>query len=138
MPNFALAIMPLPFTNQPEETIQGMVDALVDDVIKGLTTTLATTEPIKEIVTFPEEVLSFEGADLLDAWANMNRSFLEYAWSDGFPLVAPTSQAVDAMLEGTSRSRYDIIATLEPGFGIATVEKIAINAVMAGCRPGVL
>ena len=135
MPNFALAIMPLPFTNQPEETIHSMVDALVDDVIKGLTTPLATTEPIKEIVTFPEEVLSFEGADLLDAWSNMNRSFLEYAWSDGFPVVAATQQAVEVMLKGTSRSRYDIIATLEPGFGIATVEKIAINAVMAGCRP---
>src|SRR5712691_6363100 len=82
-----------------------------------------------------DERLVYEGADLLDAWDRMNRDFLARGWSDGFPLVAPTDRAVDAMLAGTARDRGEIIATLEPGFGIATVEKLAISAVMAGCGP---
>ena len=40
------------------------------------------------------------------------------------------------MLTGTARGADDVIATLEPGFGLATVEKLAVNAVMAGCQPG--
>src|SRR5574341_1302616 len=40
------------------------------------------------------------------------------------------------MLRGTKRAPSEVIATLEPGFGLATVEKLAINAVMAGCQPG--
>jgi hypothetical protein len=39
------------------------------------------------------------------------------------------------MLQGTSRQPQDVLMVMEPGFGLATVEKIAINAVMAGCRP---
>jgi hypothetical protein len=65
----------------------------------------------------------------------MNRDFLTRGWSDGFPLVAPTARAVAAMLAGTKRAPQDQVAILEPGFGIATVEKLAVNAVMAGCRP---
>src|SRR5262249_16371069 len=61
--------------------------------------------------------------------------FLERQWGDGFPLVPPTCQAVTRMLAGTRRSPKDIVAVLEPSFGIATVEKIAINAVMARGKP---
>jgi hypothetical protein len=39
------------------------------------------------------------------------------------------------MLKGTKRAPQDVLMVMEPGFGLATVEKIAINAVMAGCRP---
>jgi len=60
---------------------------------------------------------------------------LARGWSDGFPLVAPTERAVAAMLAGTRRAPGDPVAILEPGFGIATVEKLAVNAVMAGCSP---
>jgi len=49
--------------------------------------------------------------------------------------VPPTDRAVEAMLAGTSWSAEKVVAVLEPAFGKATVEKIAINAVMAGCKP---
>jgi hypothetical protein len=65
----------------------------------------------------------------------MNEDFLARGWSDGFPLAAPTPRAVDRMLAGVRRDRHDVVATLEPGFGLATVETLAVNAVMAGCRP---
>ena len=56
-------------------------------------------------------------------------------WSDGLPLVPPTPARVLAMLEGTSRAADDVVAMVPPDLAPCTVEKIAINAVMAGCKP---
>ncbi|MDP2953773.1 MAG: hypothetical protein Q8O76_10710, partial [Chloroflexota bacterium] len=79
----------------------------------------------------PAGLEKFQGIDQLDALAKMNATFLEHQWGDGFPVVPPTPQAVQAMLKGTSRDPQDVVAVVEPGMGVATVEKIAINAVMA-------
>jgi hypothetical protein len=54
---------------------------------------------------------------------------------DGLPLVPPTPERVLRMLAGTRRDPQEVVATIPPNMGEATVEKIAINAVMAGCRP---
>jgi hypothetical protein len=63
-------------------------------------------------------------------------------WGDGLPLVPPTTDRVEAMLAGASpderRDPDEVIATLEPRLGEATRRSIAINAVLAGCTPGVL
>jgi hypothetical protein len=56
-------------------------------------------------------------------------------WSDGLPLVPPTERRVLAMLEGTSRAPDDVVAVVPPDLVPCTVEKVAINAVMAGCKP---
>lgn len=55
--------------------------------------------------------------------------------SDGLPMVPPTPERVLRMLGGTARDPQEVIAVVPPNMGEATVEKIAINAVMAGCRP---
>lgn len=54
---------------------------------------------------------------------------------DGLPVVPPTEARVLRMLEGTQRAASDVVAHVPPNLAPATVEKIAINAVMAGCRP---
>ena len=56
-------------------------------------------------------------------------------WTDGLPAVPPTEIRVLAMLEGTRRSPQEVVAVVPPDLVPCTVEKIAINAVMAGCRP---
>lgn len=56
-------------------------------------------------------------------------------WSDGLPVVAPTEARVMRMLEGTSRQPDEVVAVIPPTLTEATVEQVAINAVMAGCRP---
>ena len=56
-------------------------------------------------------------------------------WSDGLPLVPPTPRRVLAMLEGTTRSADEVVAVVPPDLVPCTVEKVAINAVMAGCKP---
>ena len=56
-------------------------------------------------------------------------------WTDGLPVVPPTPERVKHMLTGTKRPTDEIIAPIPPKWGRATVEKVAINAVMAGCKP---
>ena len=56
-------------------------------------------------------------------------------YTDGSPVGLPTEEAVNAMLAGTSHSRDELVGQIRPGLRNATVEKVAINAVMAGCKP---
>jgi len=56
-------------------------------------------------------------------------------WSDGLPLVPPTRERVLRMLEGTSRSGDEVVALMPPNLVDCTVEKVAVNSVMAGCLP---
>jgi hypothetical protein len=56
-------------------------------------------------------------------------------WSDGLPVVLPTEARVLRMLEGTDRAPSDVVATVPPDLVPCTVEKVAVNAVLAGCRP---
>jgi hypothetical protein len=59
----------------------------------------------------------------------------ERGWTDGLPVFPPTDDKVTAMIEYIGRDPGDVIGVVPPGEGIATIEKVAINAVMAGCKP---
>ena len=65
----------------------------------------------------------------------INNLFIEKGWSDGLPIIPPTKEATEKMMGGTKRKPSDVVATIPPCWGEATVEKIAINAVMSGCLP---
>ena len=61
--------------------------------------------------------------------------YFERGWTDGLPVVPPTAEKIGAFLDAAGRSPSEILGT-EPVRGrVVTVEKVAINAVMAGCRP---
>jgi len=59
----------------------------------------------------------------------------DQGFSDGLPLVPPSPERVMRMLSGTSRDPQEVLGTMPPNMGDVTVEKLAINAVMAGCKP---
>lgn len=56
-------------------------------------------------------------------------------WSDGLPMIPPTEERVKACVDASGRGADEVVAKLPPTWAEATVEKIAVNAVMAGCRP---
>jgi hypothetical protein len=64
--------------------------------------------------------------------------WFERGVTDGLPVVPPTRARVERMLEATTRDPHELVALVPPNFGRATVERIAVNAVMAGCRPDYL
>jgi hypothetical protein len=118
------------------ETVQPLADAALDPIIKALSAPLTPLEakpPQQPRV--PLLPIKVTGANYADAVEKMNDLLLEKHMGDGLPLVPPTKEAVDAMLKGTSRSRDEVIGKIPMKFGAATIEKIAINAVMAGAKP---
>lgn len=65
----------------------------------------------------------------------VNRLFYERGLTDGFPIVPPTQEKVRAYLDALGREPTELVGVVVPTSGMATVEKIVINAVMAGCDP---
>ncbi|HET9855695.1 MAG TPA: hypothetical protein VFR53_11615 [Methylomirabilota bacterium] len=70
-----------------------------------------------------------------DPGAAVNRLYRERGWTDGLPIVPPTLARVDDMLGAGPLERHAVLGDVEPLGGVASVEKIAVNAVMAGCEP---
>src|SRR5437867_7206000 len=87
------------------------------------------------IVGNPRPGIGFAGVDMsqddLEIW-------FEKGVSDGLPVIPPTRERVERMLAGTRRERDELLGAMPPNYGRLTVEKAAINAVLAGCRPDYL
>jgi len=112
----------------------GTIDAIVNALTKPLTAEEAKGEAaVSEKV---ETILKFTGKTYGEAAEAVNEGFLARQWADGLPIVPPTQEAVRWMLSGTSRSPNEVIGVpVVAKGGKATIEKIAINAVMAGAKP---
>ena len=74
------------------------------------------------------EISLGEGEDQMEAC-------FDRGWSDGLPLIPPTRERVLRMLSGSSRQADEVVGLIPPDLVSCTIEKIAINAVMAGCKP---
>jgi hypothetical protein len=65
----------------------------------------------------------------------MFQYFINRGWSDGLPMLPPTEAAIDAMIAGNDLKKDELLGVIPPLNGIATIERVAANAVMAGCLP---
>ncbi|MGA0878558.1 MAG: thioredoxin [Ilumatobacteraceae bacterium] len=83
---------------------------------------------------FTGSTLTARRVDVADAEDEFEAMF-DRGWTDGLPVIPPTEERVLRMLQGTSRPADEVVAVVPPDLVEITVEKIAINAVMAGCRP---
>jgi hypothetical protein len=138
VPDACPVLVPECFSNKSTEQIEQMVDAALPTVIELLTTDRRSREELpafENMVLDPAPALHFDGADLLDAFDAMQRQFVRNRWSDGLPLIPPTRAKVAAMVAASGRAGDEVVGLFAPGFGVGTVEKIAANAVLAGCRP---
>ena len=79
----------------------------------------------------PLRARQIEIAELDDPFEFM----FEQGMTDGLPVIPPTPERVIRMLSGTQRAPQEVVGTCAPNYAPVTVEKIAINAVMAGCKP---
>ena len=96
-----------------------------------------TLEPGMEeqlIARFDDELLSSRNIELADLEDDVEGCY-ERGWSDGLPVIPPTRVRVIRMLKGTDRSPGEIIGNIPPDNAPCTIEKVAINAVLAGCKP---
>lgn len=79
--------------------------------------------------------LQSSSTSLPNSLDEINAYYYTKGYTDGLPIVPPTADRVRAMLDYVGRGGNEVVAKVAPIFGDATVEKIAINAVMAGCEP---
>lgn len=68
----------------------------------------------------------------------VNEKLYREGMTDGLPVIPPTQSRVDEMVAEVDRDRAELVGVIPPKYGDATVEKIAANAVMAGCKPAYL
>ncbi len=116
---------------QNPEELRECAEKVVDEVIAALSKPAdgAVVESGRSATGRPESII-FSGD--LEA---VNEHFLKNVWCDGLPVIPPTVAKVEAMLRYTDRKRDEVIGILAPRRLTATVWKIAVNGVMAGCRP---
>ncbi len=79
--------------------------------------------------------LDSQRIELVDDYDAVQNLYLERGWSDGLPITPPTPARVEAMLAAANLDPQRVVAELPPHWGEATVERLAVNAVMAGCLP---
>jgi len=120
------------------EEIRPVADETIDTIIDDLTRPLTPDEanPPREK---KEDIGPSEFVVTADSYPSslekFNELFLEDRMGDGLPLIPPTEERVRWMLSGTNRSPDEVLGKCPLKLGTVTIEKIAINAVMAGARP---
>ncbi len=83
---------------------------------------------------FGKQILQARSIELAEAEDTMEACY-DRGWSDGLPVVPPTPLRVMRMLNGSERDAAEIVGNAPPDNVPCSIEKIAINAVMAGCKP---
>ena len=107
----------------------------IDDTLKLRVEESGLTERTPLVAQFPRQrVEVIRDADD----AQVSDLFYRRGWTDGLPIIPPTIGRVEDMLRYATQPAEAIIGALDPLQGVATVEKIAVNAVMAGCDPAYL
>src|SRR4030042_1003566 len=118
-----------------EASIMEDIEAGVDGAFEAMVTAL--TKPLTEEEKFPKPKEIEKPARIIfkGSLEEINRVFYQRGWTDGFPIIPPTEEAVADMLTGTDLPADHLLGKLESRLGKATIERIAINAVMAGALP---
>ena len=131
MPDLQWVVVPRIYRNLEPELSRSQTEDAIDDIIGTLTSSI--DERQSGIDT--ESSRRYEGDDRYDAVMKMNDEFIREDLGDGLLLHPATPEAVAEMLKGTNLPPDHVVCDMPPGFGVATVEKIAINSVMAGAKP---
>jgi len=142
LPQLPLVFVPQPVMGKSAEELRAYVEGndphtgrpVMQEIVEGLTRGLPASVPGDE----PYERSTPRLCEP-DTEANLQALFERNCWTDFLPIVLPTEERVQAMLAGTSRRPDEVVGRMQPtdnrGLWEYTVEKVAVNAVMAGARP---
>ena len=123
-------VMVQPFTETGDEAVK-KARPVMDKIVAGLTSPLSAEEKRTGTAEHSKPPRIAVSGSLEE----VQEYFYKNYWADGLPIIPPTEAAVRNMLAGTSHRPDEVIGLMPPEKWIATVEGVAINAVMAGCRP---
>jgi hypothetical protein len=142
MPKMRQVYVPQPVMGKSAAELRAYIDGndpitgrpVMQEIIEGLTQPL--DHEARSGVGFDRSTPRLVDPDTEE---NLNQLFLDQNWTDKLPIVLPTEERVAAMLKHTSHKPDEVVGHLRPTnfreFWEYTVEKVAVNAVMAGCKP---
>jgi hypothetical protein len=125
LPHMPVALVPHPLGGIPVDAARAKAEAILDEVLRGLTTDPAP--PAATGTVGPTLVDAPDDLDAFQVWA------MEHEWSDGLPVLPPTEARVARILG--RRAGDALVATLMPLDGRATLHAIAVNGALAGAGP---
>jgi hypothetical protein len=127
-----LVKVPHPVSSLSSDALRSLADSAIELIVESLTTNpapgdhcgaLATGEATAGMLFVPENP------------ADMFHYLVKSGWTDGLPVLPPTREAVAGMVNASGLDGNERLGLVPPLNGIATIEKVAANAVMAGCLP---
>jgi hypothetical protein len=128
MPNLSCAMVPGHIDVQSADELRhNILDVTTDRVIEGLTRQPEAASDEAEIS--PKQIV-FTGT-----FEEINEYFYSHEWSDGLPIVPPTVGKIEEFLKFTDRDPDEVLGVLLPDNRAATIWSVAVNGVMAGCKP---
>lgn len=130
MDNLPTAIVAHPMGGIAPELAASKADTAIETIIDRATKCMPKAVSSDKRKPYPASTVS-----VIDSIEDINDLFYRNAWTDGLPIIPPTMERVEKMLSGTSLPPDQVVALIPPRMGAATVQTIAINAVMAGAKP---
>ena len=131
LPDMPIAAYPgVPMTDSTQELERKVEHELVPQIINGLSQ--ATGDKSAAAVDeepAPRHIIFTGGLD------SVQEHFYEHLWSDGLPVIPPTLDRVEQFLQFTDHAPDEVIGPCPTANRQATVWNVAVNGVMAGCRP---
>jgi hypothetical protein len=111
-----------------DDMLASFIEHTLDEIVAGLT---APLEDCDDVTPEPSS-LDIVASGTID---EINEFFLRHEWSDGLPIVPPTRERVEAFIIPSGHDPWRVIGTAKPSGRDITVWSVAVNGVMAGCRP---
>lgn len=117
-----------PAVQTPAQLRENVSSVTVPEIIANLTGSLAE-ETNRDAEPGTRDIV-FKGG-----YTDLNEHFIDMEWSDGLPIVPPTRERIAAFLAHTRREADEVIGVMLPDNRAATIWSVAVNGVMAGCKP---
>lgn len=130
LPGLNIALYPGPIDNHSPDEVEQNVASMFDSIVEAWARPIETKRQSSSAEGDVPRRIALEGT-----FEEVNELFYQRKWSDGLTIVPPTVEAVEQMLRGVKREPHEAIAVLPMANLTATPWSIAVNAVMAGCRP---
>lgn len=138
LPGLPVVVVPA-LSQLHEDEVAGLAEAAVPDIIEVLTAPVdnlvaaALADAAKSVPNPGPVYLSITND--IDGVTVANAEFYARGWADGLPIGLPTLQHVAELVAHSSYPADHMLGVMPPRYGLATVEKVAVNAAIAGCRP---
>lgn len=127
MPDIPLVVMPHPLGGRKRPDVAILASKAFGDIVSCLSQ--GEGRNADEDAASPQR---FSVSMDMDA---QQEFFYSSGWTDGLPVIPPTPERVRAMVRAAGRDPEEVLGSFPPAYAAATVQKIAANAVMAGCLP---